>query len=316
MSNFSLYSKLSIALVTAIAAIVVGCNFQFNNLERPNSLQTPIVRSNSQAEPNETSGEIADSNSQAEPNEMAGKVADPNSQAKPVKSAGTDAKTSSVNVAAYKTTLAFERYRPKYAMTAIHPSNYGDRYSTDIYGNSLNNLPLVVLHETTDSAASAINTFKTAHQSDSKQVSYHALIALDGTIVYLLTSDKRAFGAGNSAFEGAWGIETVKTNPNLPSSVNNFAYHISLETPVDGRGNSQYHSGYTESQYKSLAWLIAQSNIPDNRITTHKNVDRSGQKIDPRSFDFDRFFTILHEYRQPIEEMSTNEAPQIKPGSG
>ena len=199
----------------------------------------------------------------------------------------------------YKTTAAFEQYQPKYSVAQIHPSNYGDRYSVDVYGNPLNNPPLVVLHETTNSAVSAINTFRTNHPHDSHQVSYHALIALDGTIIYLVPSDKRAFGAGNSAFKSDRGLETVKTNPNIASSVNNFAYHISLETPPDGRGTSnQSHSGYTDSQYKSLAWLLALSNIPDDRITTHQAVDRSGSRFDPRSFDFDKFFQILHSYRQ------------------
>ncbi|MBE9048208.1 N-acetylmuramoyl-L-alanine amidase [Pleurocapsales cyanobacterium LEGE 10410] len=208
----------------------------------------------------------------------------------------------------YQTTLAFKEYQPRFTRATIDSSNYGDRYSTDVDGNLLDNSPLVVLHETTDSVASAINTFRTPHYHDSAQVSYHALIALDGTIINLVPSDRRAFGAGNSVFEGAKGMETVKTNPNLPSSVNNFAYHISLETPPDGRSqpNRSYHSGYTDSQYKSLAWLLALSNIPEHRITTHKNVDRSGQKIDPRSFDFDKFLTILHTYRQPIvPEIST-----------
>ena len=88
--------------------------------------------------------------------------------------------------------------------------------------------------------------------------------------------------------------------------MNNFAYHVSLETPPDGREepNQNYHSGYTDSQYKSLAWLLALSDIPDDiRITTHKNVDRSGQKIDPRSFDFQKTFDdSLHTYRQPTDE--------------
>lgn len=203
----------------------------------------------------------------------------------------------------YKTTSAFEQYQPGLMVIAIHPTNYGDRYDVDVNGNSLNNLPIVVLHETTDSVTSAINTFKTPHFNDSNQISYHTLISLDGTVIYLVPPEKRAFGAGNSAFESASGIETVQTNPNLPSSVNNFAYHVSLETPPDGRGQQyQYHSGYTDSQYKSLAWLLAQSNVPDNRITTHEAVDRSQQKIDPRSFDFEKFFSILHTYRQPITE--------------
>lgn len=204
-------------------------------------------------------------------------------------------------LAKYQTTADFKQYQPNYSAAAIHPSNYGDRYSVDVHGNRLDNEPIVVLHETTNSALSAINTFRTPHYNDSNQVSYHALIALDGSIIYLVPSDKRAFGAGNSVFEGSQGVETVQTNPDLPSSVNNFAYHISLETPPDGRGNSNqpYHSGYTDSQYKSLAWLLALSSIPDERITTHKAVDLSGSRFDPRSFDFDKFFQILHTYRQP-----------------
>lgn len=203
---------------------------------------------------------------------------------------------------AYQTTKAFEQYKPRYTMAAIHPSNYGDRYTTDVNGKPLTNQPLVVLHETVGSAMSAINLFRTPHAQDAQQVSYHALIALNGTIVYLVPADKRAFGAGNSAFRSASGIEAVKTSPNLPPSVNNFAYHISLETPADGQGRSgrnQAHSGYTNYQYQSLAWLLAISNIPDERITTHKNVDLSGHRFDPRSFDFEKFFQILHAYRQP-----------------
>ncbi|MEM7727368.1 MAG: peptidoglycan recognition family protein [Cyanobacteria bacterium P01_A01_bin.45] len=211
-------------------------------------------------------------------------------------------RTSQVNQTLYKTTKTFKSYKPKYAIAIAHSSNYGDRYRVDINGNPTNNPPIAVLHETSNSAMSAINTFKTSHNDDNKQVSYHALVAMDGTIVYLVPPDKRAFGAGNSVFAGPWGIETVKTNSSLPPSVNNFAYHVSLETPPDGRGkyHEKYHSGYTERQYKSLAWLLAQSSIPDERITTHRNVDRSGQRIDPRSFDFNKFFRILHSYRQSL----------------
>ncbi len=268
MSNSSFYSKFLIILVTAIACIIVGINYR-------NNLQTPPI-----AQPNPS---------------IEKKVELP-----PI----SKIKSSPAELPAYQTTLAFEQYKPRYTTTTIHPSNYGARYSTDVDGNALNNLPIVVLHETVDSAMSAINTFKTPHDDDNKQVSYHALISLDGTIIYLLPADKRAFGAGNSVFESTSGIETVQTNPNLPPSVNNFAYHISLETPPDGRGTSNQddHSGYTESQYKSLAWLLALSDIPNNRITTHKNVDRSGQKIDPRSFDFDKFLTILDTYRQSTED--------------
>jgi N-acetyl-anhydromuramyl-L-alanine amidase AmpD len=95
-------------------------------------------------------------------------------------------------------------------------------------------------------------------------------------------------------------VETVQTNPSLPPSVNNFAYHVSLETPPDawGKNNINQHSGYTEAQYDSLAWLIAQSQVPDDRITTHRAVDVAGRKVDPLSFDSNKFFEKLHSFRQ------------------
>ena len=275
MSNASFYRQLLLFFLAATIPAIVGLNRQKNNFY-----------------PNQQN--------KAQPKPQIEKEIELPSR--------SDAKADPAKVVTYKTTLAFAEYRPNYTMVAIHPSNYGARYSIDAYGNSLNNAPVAVLHETTDSVRSAINTFRTPHDHDSNQVSYHALISLDGTIIYLVPSEKRAFGAGNSVFESSLGIETVQTNPNLPSSVNNFAYHISLETPPDGRGKHypNYHSGYTPSQYKSLAWLLALSNIPDERITTHKNVDRSGQKIDPRSFDFDKFLTILQAYRQPtVADIST-----------
>jgi N-acetyl-anhydromuramyl-L-alanine amidase AmpD len=164
----------------------------------------------------------------------------------------------------------------------------------DALGNPVTNRYLIVLHETVSSGLSAINTFRTYHPRDDDQRSYHDLILLDGTIVHLLAWEKRAFGAGNSEFRG----EAVQTNPKLPSSVNNFALHFSLETPPDGYHNGPRHRGYTEAQYRSLAWLAAQSQIEDDRITTHKAVDRSQGKQDPRSFDGPQFQAWLQEFRQ------------------
>lgn len=187
-------------------------------------------------------------------------------------------------------------YQPRQDIQLADPSNYGDRYGTDINGRPANQEFIAVLHETVGSAQSALNLFKTYHPNDNDQVSYHSLIGRDGTIYYIVPPEKRAFGAGNSVFNGPNGAETVTTNPAFPSSVNNFAYHVSLETPSDGRGNGPRHSGYTRAQYESLAWLFARSRIPDSRITTHKAVDRSGNRQDPRSFSFDQFFTLLHRY--------------------
>ncbi len=185
---------------------------------------------------------------------------------------------------------------PRQVTVLADPTNYGDRFATDVYGNVLQNQFIAVLHETVGSAQSAINLFRTPHPRDQDQVSYHALIGRDGTIYYIVPPEKRAFGAGNSVFNGPNGPETVRTNPNFPPSVNNFAYHVSLETPGDGMNNRRSHSGYTQAQYDSLAWLLAQTTIPDSRITTHQAVDRSGNRMDPRSLDLQRFYSLLRRY--------------------
>ncbi|MEY3297865.1 MAG: hypothetical protein RLZZ597_1125 [Cyanobacteriota bacterium] len=192
------------------------------------------------------------------------------------------------------TTLA--QSAPRQVVALADPSNYGDRFATDANGHPANQEFIAVLHETVGSAQSAINLFRTHHPRDADQVSYHALIGRDGTIYYIVPPEKRAFGAGNSVFNGPNGPETVRTNPNFPPSVNNFAYHVSLETPGDGMNNSRSHSGYTQAQYTSLAWLLAQTTIPDNRITTHQAVDRSGSRMDPRSFSSQQLFSLLRQY--------------------
>ncbi|MBW4695483.1 MAG: peptidoglycan recognition protein family protein [Lyngbya sp. HA4199-MV5] len=182
---------------------------------------------------------------------------------------------------------------PREQIAFVDPTNYGDRFLNDINGNPANLEPIIVLHETVGSASSALNMFQAFHRNDDDQVSYHTLVKRDGTLVYLVPPDKRAFGAGNSVFVGANGAEAVKTHPSFPGSVNNFAYHISLETPYDGNHNGYSHSGYTQAQYKSLAWLVAKTGVADERITTHKAVDRSRSRIDPRSFSNSTFFSLL-----------------------
>lgn len=201
------------------------------------------------------------------------------------------------NLVAASDGLQLAQAAPPRQVTALaDPSNYGDRYATDIDGRVLNNEFIAVLHETVGSAQSALNLFRTHHPRDQDQVSYHALISRDGTVYYIVPPEKRAFGAGNSVFNGPNGPESVRTNPAFPASVNNFAYHVSLETPGDGMNNRRSHSGYTQAQYASLAWLLAQTTIPDNRITTHQAVDRSGSRMDPRSFNGQNFFAMLRRY--------------------
>ncbi len=194
-------------------------------------------------------------------------------------------------------------YSPREFIALAAASNYGDRYLNDLSGKPANRPPIIVLHETVGSANSVINFFQAFHTDEDNQASYHTLIAIDGTIIYFVPPDKRAFGAGNSVFVSTSGDEAVQTNPRYSSSVNNFAYHISLETPEDGMHNGYTHSGYTESQYQSLAWLVAKTDVPLERITTHRIVDRSGSRIDPRSFNFNLFQKLLSEYPR-IKEIS------------
>ena len=192
-------------------------------------------------------------------------------------------------------------YKPVEIIALANASNYGDRYLKDLLGNPANRSPIIVLHETVGSANSVINFFQEFHTEEEDQASYHTLVALDGTIIYFVPPDKRAFGAGNSVFISRLGRETVQTNPRYPSSVNNFAYHISLETPADGLNDATTHSGYTEAQYQSLAWLVAKTDVPLERITTHQIIDLSGSRIDPRSFDFNLFQRRLSEYPRTNE---------------
>lgn len=179
--------------------------------------------------------------------------------------------------------LAHYRQRPP--TLRIDPSNYGERHRQDAYGHALDPTPrLVVLHETVYGIGSAINTFLTPHERDEDQVSYHTLIGLDGTIVTVLDPRRRAFGAGFSGFNGQW----VVTKPSIGGSVNNFALHVSLETPLDGEDDGDSHSGYTQAQYDSLAVVLAdwmeRFPIPPGNITTHRYVDLGGERADPRSF--------------------------------
>ena len=169
----------------------------------------------------------------------------------------------------------------------VDPTNFGERFRRDAFGRAVDPTPrLVVLHETVYGMNSAIQTFRTPHPNDGDQVSYHALIGEDGRVIQLLDPSKRAFGAGNSAFNGQW----VVTNPKVGGSVNNFALHVSLETPLDGENDNAGHSGYSSAQYDALAALLAdwmgRYPITLETITTHRAVDLGGERADPRSFNW------------------------------
>jgi hypothetical protein len=205
--------------------------------------------------------------------------------------------TSPVPLAVLQSSLS--AIAPQQETAPAHPTNYGDRYAKDIFGKPVEHAPLIVLHETVGTADSAINTVRTPHYNEDDQSSYHSIIRLNGTIVYVVPPEKRAYGAGNSVFKTSKGPETVKTHKAFPPSVNNFAYHISLETPADGHNDAQSHSGYTDAQYRSLAWLVAHTSVTDDRVTTHRAIDQSGSRIDPRSFDATKFYTYLRALPRP-----------------
>ena len=169
----------------------------------------------------------------------------------------------------------------------IDPTNFGKRFKTDAFGRQLDATPrVVVLHETVYSLGSAVNTFMTPHPRDEDQVSYHTLIGQDGRVLDLVDPLNRAYGAGYSAFLGEWAI----TNKKLKGSVNNFALHLSLETPPSGANASGSHAGYTTQQYDALALVLSgwirSFNLPPAAITTHRHVDIGGERSDPRSFDW------------------------------
>lgn len=187
-----------------------------------------------------------------------------------------------------------QNYRPPEEVALAHPTNFGERFQRDITGASAARRPVIVLHETVMPGWQTVKFFQTPHYDGSAQASYHALIKQNGTIFYMVPPDKRAFGAGNSTFYGPNGAETTRTTSNFPPSVNNFAYHVSLETPPDGAHNGNSHSGYSDAQYASLAWLVAKTGVSEDRITTHQSVDRSGSRKDPRSFDRAKFSQLLN----------------------
>ena len=171
---------------------------------------------------------------------------------------------------------------------ATDPSNFGKRFRINPWGTALNPDPrVVVLHETVYSLQSAVNTFMTPHPRDADQVSYHTVIGLDGKIVDLVDPLKRAYGAGYSAFLGEWAI----TNTKIRGSVNNFALHLSLETPIDGENSRSTHSGYSSAQYDSLALVLSdwieRFGFTPAAITTHRHVDLGGERGDPRSLDWE-----------------------------
>lgn len=192
------------------------------------------------------------------------------------------------------------------------PTNYGKRVNVDKSGNPVHSRPLfVVFHETVSSEEKTLNYFRTPHLNDVDQASYHMLISRNGKRIRIVDDTLRAFGAGQSSFRNF----TVKLNPEGAGSLNNVALHIGLVSPADGQDDGDNHSGYTNEQYRSLAlqtlsWQLKHQ-ISSNRITTHKAIDQSGTRRDPRSFDWPQFNEIWRTYAQQCNALSYTQNERV-----
>jgi N-acetyl-anhydromuramyl-L-alanine amidase AmpD len=161
--------------------------------------------------------------------------------------------------------------------------------------------PIFVIHETAMSGHRTEQIVTKPHYD----ASFHVLIRRDGTIIYMVPPHKTAFTAGHSQFQGEYDFSGSGRR-----TVNHMAYQVELESPedgywceetaavrtgkcVDGGGRSKIHSGYSDEQYVSLAWLAVKTGVEKERITTHAAVDLSGTRTDPRSFNWDKFWAYF-----------------------
>lgn len=138
--------------------------------------------------------------------------------------------------------------------------------------------PLLVIHET----GVPLEDCLAAMGAPNTLVSYHVVVATDGTVYYCVLASDKAYGAASSSFDGE----------SMDGSVDDFSYHVALESPLI----TQPHAGYSDAQYRGLAYVIAQTGIPDARITTHGYVDTSNQYGDPSNLDMGRLFRELHKF--------------------
>lgn len=145
---------------------------------------------------------------------------------------------------------------------------------------------LFVIHETNVD----IETSLMLHNDPQYYGSYHAVIDRPGTIHYLVPAESKAFAAAESVFHNL----TTGEDEAINGSVDDFAYHVALETPVDGiKFNYSTHTGYTIQQYNTLAWLAHSTGVQRERIITHGQI-REPEIIEPRCFNMDYFMEIYN----------------------
>lgn len=157
---------------------------------------------------------------------------------------------------------------------------------------------IIVFHETLVSSKEVDKI----HQSFSPGVSYHFVIERNGDLTSYVPTNQKAYGAGDSVFLNKDGEQE-----SISNSVDDFALHIALESPFDSildtqaKNRVEYHSGYTMPQYKTAAWVIAQTGILDfSRVTTHDKVRllQSEEQIDdPRCFNLDFLISLVSSFK-------------------
>lgn len=126
--------------------------------------------------------------------------------------------------------------------------------------------------------------------------SYHSVISIKGDIIYFTPPDMKAFAASNSKFINPITKEVEEVN----GSVDEFAYHCALETPLTGRNPEvKVHAGYSIQQYKSLAWLFKATGIQLSRLVLHGEL-KEPTTTEPRCFNMDYFTDKLLEQNNDI----------------
>jgi hypothetical protein len=207
------------------------------------------------------------------------------------------------------------------------PSPFSDNRMTRD-GTMTQHAPIFVIHETLGTYENAVANFSGKRNPG---VSIHAMIDKDGEIRFFVPPNQSARAAGESEFRNGDGdvereMREDTRNGQPTYSVNKFAIQVELVSPQSGRfknpalGIKESHRGYTEEQYKSLAWFLALTGIPMDQVTYHREVDASpraktndnpalregkGKKwFCPRNFDEGRLQAF---YEQMLSQMPDRE---------
>ncbi|MBI3943410.1 MAG: N-acetylmuramoyl-L-alanine amidase [Chloroflexi bacterium] len=131
-------------------------------------------------------------------------------------------------------------------------------------------ISMIVMHSTANqSLPVAIDWFRRPES----QVSSHYLVDKDGTLVQMVTDDKRAWHVGRSEFQGDRDLNNVS---------------IGIEMVNNNDGIDSYPQAQIDMVYKLVQYLCFRYQIPADRIVTHAEVAIPlGRKSDPLGFDME-----------------------------